>query len=60
MHDPNDGATIASDISNPRYYSSDSQGIERRALHGWEERGGNRKKDTRFSGEMSVGVSSRF
>ena len=60
MHDPNDGATLAGDISNPRHYTTDSAGNERRALEGWEERGASRKKGTRFSGEMSLGFGTSF
>jgi len=60
MQDPNDGATIAGDISNPRNYTTDSECTEQRALEGWEERGTSGKNGTRFSGEVSLGVGANF
>ena len=63
MSDPNDGATIAGDISDMRYYSSDSLGKERGVMTEREMRELTRKKEdkkARFSGELSVGVGKRF
>lgn len=60
MSDPNEGATVASDVANPRYYTPDSAGTERRALEGWEQRGRTGKNGTRLSGELSVGVGAHF
>ena len=61
IHDPNDGAEVANDMSNPRYYNTDSLGNERRALEGWEQRDSKEgDRNVRFSGEVSLGVRSRF
>ncbi|MBK1830696.1 hypothetical protein JIN77_08160 [Verrucomicrobiaceae bacterium R5-34] len=60
MHDPNKNATLASELSHPRYYNSETSTTERRALEGWEERGTSGESSTRLSGELSLGVSAGF
>ncbi len=59
--DPNKNANIASDISDPRHYSSDSIGKERQGMTDQEIRKMTEpKKEKRLSGELSFGVGRSF
>lgn len=57
MPDPSENAGLASDMMDPRAYSSDSLGAERHHL----ERGFKKKESPlKFSGEASFSVGSSF
>ena len=60
--DPNDSSMMAGDIMQPRQYSSDSIGLERKTMTDREMRELTRDKDNgiKFSGELSVGVGAEF
>ncbi len=63
MADPNDGTTVAGDITNMRHYSTDSIGAERRAMTDEEMRAltkPEKEKTKRISGELSFGVGGRL
>ena len=62
MQDPNDSSMIAGDIMNPRSYSSDSLGTERRVLDGREQRGltGEAEAEFQLDGEVSASVGKSF
>ena len=62
MKDPNESAMMAADIKQPRAYSKDSVGLERKTMTDREIRELTRKKesDVKFSGEIGIGVGTNF
>jgi hypothetical protein len=62
MQDSNDSSMIADDVMNPRSYSSDSLGAERRGLEDREQRGltGDAEAEFQLDGEVSASVGTSF
>ena len=62
MQDSNDSSMIADDVMNPRSYSSDSLGTERRVLEDGEQRDltGEPEAEFQLDGEVSASVGTSF